>query len=211
MRDRRGWRAGLLAGLCSLGVAAGCDGGTDPDPFAEGVPEAELTFLSFPGDAKLPAFTDTSFWAVAGEDRELVLYYLPEEGDDDGEEFFELEVDDDALWKRPDGSIVAQGDSVEIRVTLDPEGRFLFRFGPSGLQFRPDRPAELEITYLRLGGDLDNDGDIDDDDADFEERMQLWRQEAPGDPWFPAGTIHFEDLDEIEGEIHHFTGFAIAI
>lgn len=213
MHGRRMRTRALLPGVAAMAIlAGGCEEATtEPNPFEDGVPEEELTFLSFPSDAILPPATDTSFWAVAGEDRELVLRYAPEEGEEEGEEFLELEVGGSALWKRPDGSVVQAGDSVQIHVSLDPERRFLFRFGPSGLQFNPDSPAELEITYLRLNGDVDDDGDVDEDDDDFEERMRLWRQEAPGERWFPVGTIRFKDTDEIRGEIDHFTGFAIAV
>jgi hypothetical protein len=178
-------------------LAAGCDGTTGPAE--EGVREDQLAFLRF-AEGALPASLDTSFWAVAGEDRRLILRH-PEEGAGEGEEFFELRVRPDALLRRPDGTPFAPGDSIRIDVALDPERRFLFRFEPSGLQFRTDRPAELRIRYLRVEGELDED---------FENRMRLWRQQAPGDRWFPVGTVRFKDLREIRGEIEHFTGFAIA-
>lgn len=207
----RAWMAGAAVLVLALGVA-GCDsdGSTEPDPM-EGVAESALTFLRFPDDLATPATMDTSFWAVAGEDRLLVLEYEPEPGEDDGDEFLTFEVKAESLARWPDGTPFAPGDSVEIRVEVDPDGRFLFRFSPSGLEFSADEPARLEIEYLRLDGDLDDDGDVDDDDDDFEERMRLWKQEQPGDPWFPVGTLKFEDSDELEGEITSFTGFAIAV
>jgi hypothetical protein len=179
-------------------LVAGCDSTTGPA--GDGVPEDQLVFLRF-AEGALPAILDTSFWAVAGEDRRLSLRH-PGDGGGQGEEFFELRVRPDALWRRPDGTPFAPGDSIRIDVSLDPERRFLFRFAPSGLQFRPNRPAELRIRYLRVEGELD---------PDFEDRMRLWRQQAPGEPWFPVGTIRFKDLREIRGEVEHFTGFAIAV
>lgn len=190
-----------LVGLAALALvlAAGCELTTDPGE--QGVPEDQLVFLRFAAGA-LPATLDTSFWAVAGEDRRLVLRHPPEGDEEEGEEFLEFRVRSDALWQRPDGTAFAEGDSIRIDVTLDEASRFLFRFEPSGLRFRPDRPAELRIRYLRVEGELDDD---------FEDRMRLWRQDAPGELWFPAGTVRFKDLKEIRGEVVHFTGFAIAV
>lgn len=192
-------------------LAAGC--GDTTEPVDQGVPEEQLRFLRFPADLATPATTDTTFWAVRGEDRQLVLRYEPEPGQDplDAGEFLEFRVREKSLYRRPDGTLFEDGDSVEIRVTLDPEGRFLFRFEPSGLEFTSEDPAELEIEYLRLDGDLDDDGDVDTEDDEFEQQMRIWKQELPGDPWFPVGTIKIEELDEIRGEIGSFTGFAIAV
>ncbi len=205
MVKRIGWIALLL-------VAMGC-GEDSTEPVDEGVPEEQLRFLRFPADLATPATMDTSFWAVRGEDRRLVLRYEPEPGQDpaDAEEFLEFRVREKSLHRRPDGSLFQDGDSVRIRVTVDPDGRFLFRFEPSGLDFSATDPAELEIEYVRLGGDLDDDGDVDLEDVEFEQRMRLWKQEAPGEPWFPVGTIKIEELDEIRGEVTSFTGFAIAV
>ena len=195
-----------LGGLLTL--AACGDDGTDP---VDGVEQSQLDFLRFPPDLVPLATQDTSFWAVAGEDREVILHYRPEAGEQEGEEFLRFKVPGDALLRRPDGSFFARGDSVEIRVQVDPDGRFLFGFQPSGLRFDPEHPAELRVEYVRLGGDLDGDGDVDEADDDFERELRLWKQEAPGGLWFPVGSVKIEDLDEIEAEITSFTGFAIAV
>lgn len=199
---------GIAGALAVALLGGGCEDGAGPE---EGVDESALEFLRFPADLAPLATRDTSFWAVAGEDRELILRYRPLPGEEEGEEFLDFDVSASALLRRPDGRAFVEGDSIQIRVSVDPDGRFLFRFEPSGLQFSPEHPAELEITYLRLGGDLDGDGDVDPDDDAFEDRLQLWKQESPGEPWFPVGTVKIEELDEVEADITGFTGFAIAI
>lgn len=193
--------------LASVTVLGGCGDGTGP---GTGVDETELEFVRFPTDL-LPLVTmEASFWAVKGEDRTLVMRYQPEEQGEEGEEFLEFRVDGRSLLRRPDGTLFQDGDSVRIDVNVSPDGRFLFDFQPSGLQFDPERPARLKVVYRRTDGDLDDDGDVDESDDSLEERLRLWKQESPGEPWFPVGSIRFEDLKEVEGRIHGFTGFAMA-
>ncbi|MGH7477035.1 MAG: hypothetical protein ACRELD_12145 [Longimicrobiales bacterium] len=189
-------------------LAPGCGDSTAPE--AEAVPESQLEFVRFPADLQPLVTRQGSVWAVKGESSELVLRYQAEPGEDEGEEFLEFDIPGNALLRRPDGTLFQRGDSVLITVTVDDGGRFLFHFEPSGLVFDPDHAPELEITYRRVGGDLNGDGTVDDDDDDLEDRMSLWRQERPGLPWFRIGTVKFEDLDEVEAEIFSFTGFAIA-
>ena len=198
-----------LALLLELALAACSEGTTEPR--IEERDEDELQFLRFPPDLAPLATRDTSFWAVAGEERELVLYYADSDEDDgELEEFLEFEIEGGSLGWWPDGRRFEEGDSVEIRVRVDDEGRFLFRFEPSGLRFDPDDPAEIEITYRRLGGDLDGDGDLDEDDEDFEEELRIWKQERPGAPWVPVGTLRLDD-ESVRGFIDGFTGFALAV
>lgn len=198
--------AGALISV--IAAAAACDTGTAPAD--EGVPESQLTFLRFPPDLQ-PLVTPTdSFYAVAGENRELVLYYQLTEADEEREEFLEFRVPGNGLLRRPDGSVFERGDSILIKVTVSEDARFLFRFEPAGLVFHPDHPARLEVSYERVGGDLDGDGDVDEEDDELEREMRVWRQEAPGALWYPVGTLKLEDFDEIEGEINGFTRFAIA-
>jgi len=189
-----------------LGWMAGC---SSDDPL-EPVPETSLEFLRFPPDLAPLVTSSGSFWAVAGENRELVLRYLPEPGDSEGDEFLRFKVSGNALLRRPDGTTFQRGDSVRITVTVDPEDRFLFRFEPSGLRFDPDDPAELRVRYLRVGTDLNGDGVSDARDRNFEARLRIWKQQRAGDPWEPVGTVRFEADKELRADIEDFTGFCIA-
>jgi hypothetical protein len=38
----------------------------------------------------------------------------------------------------------------------------------------------------------------------------MWKQEAAGDLWYPLGVLKLDELEEIEGSITGFTGFALA-
>lgn len=205
----RPWDRCLLLALVTALALGACNQTTGP--VEEGVPEEELQFLEFPDDLLSLVTMDTSFWAVRGRDTTFVLRYKPESGEEQGEEFLAFRVRQDALLERPDGTPFAEGDSIEIRITVDEDGRFLFDFQPSGLTFNPDEPAELRVWYLRLEGDLDGDGDADSDDEELEDNLRLWKQEAPGGLWYPIGTIRVKDTDELRGEIESFTGFAVAI
>ncbi|MGK7313166.1 MAG: hypothetical protein ACN0LA_13080 [Candidatus Longimicrobiales bacterium M2_2A_002] len=208
--SRRRARWTLLLAVAVLGGVAACDESAT-GPAQEGVPEGSLQFLTMPSDLQPLETRDTSFWAVRGEDSQLVIRYVPEAGATEGEEFLTFRVRAQSLYRKPNGDPFAPGDSIEIHVTIDDTGRFLFDFEPSGLEFNPNEPAELEIEYRRLNGDLDDDGDVDDDDIEIEQSMRLWKQEAPGALWFPVGTIILEETDEIEGVIDSFTGFAVAV
>lgn len=201
MRAARWWLIVIV-----IVAAAGCSDSTGPEG---GKTEDELRFVRFPSTPPIETF-QASFWAVKGEGRELEINYLPEEVGEEGEEFLEFRVGGNSLLSRPDGSLFADGDSILITVTVSEDGRFLLDLQPSGLRFDPEHPARLEITYRPVDGDLDGDGDVDDDDADLEQDLRVWKQERPGERWFPVGTLHIDDLDEIEGEITGFTGFCIA-
>jgi hypothetical protein len=201
-------RYAMLVLMAAL-LAAGCaDSPTEPEPNEK--MESALEFLKFPADLLPLVQQADSFYAVAGEHRELVLRYAPETPGEEGEEFLTFDVPGDALYKKPDGSLFVRGDSVLIKVQVADDGRFLFRFEPSGLQFNPDHPAELEINYLRTEGDYDGDGDSDGHDQELEDKLSIWKQEAEGDPWVKVGTVKFEDVDEIEAKVFSFTGFAVA-
>lgn len=192
------------------GVVTACaDSSTEPEVVE--VEESDLRFLRFPPDLRPLVTRAGSFWAVAGENRELVLRYAPEDPDDDeGDEFLRFKVSGNSLLRRPDGTRFQRGDSVRISVRVDEGGRFLFEFEPTGLIFDPEHPAELKVTYRRLGEDLDGDGDSDSDDDELERRMSVWKRERPGDPWRRVGTVKFEESKEVEAKIESFTGFCIA-
>ncbi len=202
---RFGWLG--LAGFVLL-VAPGCDSeGTGPED--EGVPEGELTFVRFSASVLARVERQGSFWAVRGENRELVLRYAPERPDEVGKEFLEFEVPGNALLRRPDGTPFEPGDSVLITVQVASGDRFLFEFEPSGLVFDPEHPAEIEVNYEEADHDLNGDGLLNSADDLLELRLRIWRQEQSGDPWFPITSLRIRE-DEIRADIASFTGFALA-
>lgn len=204
LRRWRSWASVLILALAS----SACSDATGPG--SDTAEEDALVFLRFSAAALPLATREGSFWAVKGEGRELILRYAPEKPGDQGEEFLKFKVGGNSLVRRPNGSLFAQGDSVRITVRVDDAGRFLFEFEPSGLVFDARDPAELEVRYRRADDDYNRDGKVDDDDRRFESRLNIWKRERPGSPWFRQGTVRFEDDDEIKAKITSFTGFAVA-
>ena len=100
-------------------VLAACSDSSGPEVEK---PESELQFVRFPATPPLETLV-VSFWAVKGDNREIEIDYLPEEVGEDGEEFLEFRVPNDALLRRPDGTLFAEGDSILITITVSPDGR----------------------------------------------------------------------------------------
>ncbi|NIR46424.1 MAG: hypothetical protein GWN99_18435 [Gemmatimonadetes bacterium] len=187
------WAGLALLGLLALAGCADSTGNTPPDM----VDESELDFVPRRATAPAVQTRDTSFWAVRGEERRLEIRYT---GEGTGKKFLEFEVDDESLLRRPDGTLFAVGDSIEISVQVD-STLFLVNLEPSGLVFNPERPAVLELDY-------------DEAEEEFlarESEFDAWRQEATGDPWFRVGSVQVEELDEIEILIFGFTRYALAV
>lgn len=190
----------------ALLVAALVIGACDDDGVAHGNEpdvrnETDLEFVRVRADAPPLETTDTSFWAVRGENRQLEIRFAGQGGPGTGSRFLRFEVDNDALLRRPDGTPFAPGDSVLIRVSIE-TSRFLASFEPSGLEFDPGEPAELEIDYELAEDDFLGERELE---------IDLWRQERASEPWERIGSLQIEDLDEIEAEIVGFTRFALAI
>jgi hypothetical protein len=146
-------------------------------------------------------------WAKAGENRRAFIRY-EKVGNYGGDVCLEFRIPGDALWKRPDGSVVAEGDSVLITITVMDPDRFDFRFEPAGLQFRPNEPAELRISYKWADRDFNADGVVDERDERFE--FGIWKQESDAANWFELGTIKDVDVEELRADIRGFTRYAMA-
>ena len=189
----------LLAGLA-------CDDATGP---AER-PEAQLNFVLQDPLAPPLLATRDSFWARVGDGRELKLYYQGAIPGDSGEEFLHFEVPGDGLYRHPNGSLFAPGDSILITVTVADPARFVFQFEPAGLQFRADHPAKMKVRYLLGEKDFDGDGDEDAADGQIEQQLGLWHQATPGGNWRQIGAVNFSDLDEIDANIQSFSQYAVA-
>lgn len=169
-------RRPILMGVLTLALAlAPACGDDDPDARTED----ELNALEIRPDAPPLERTDTSFYAVKGEEREVVIYFTDGAGGR-GSIFFLLRLFPGSLASRPDGTPIAVGDSVLITVRAADPSRVLFDVEPSGLSFDPLAPPLMLLHYNEVDPDFDGDGDVDAADLGIEQRLTVWRQEAPG-------------------------------
>jgi len=205
----------LALGACDVQSLVSPDEPKEPNAALSVSGGAEPTFLRFSSEQEIKDSVAT-FWAVKGDNSEVILRFQPDDddkggGSDEGDHFLRFKVPGEALHLRPDGTPFLEGDSVAITIRVDPDGRFIFHFEPVGLVFNPDKPAELQIWYDEADPDLNGDGLVDDDDVATEGLLRLFRQQDGSTIWEDIGFIEFDPLDdEIEGEVHHFTGFALA-
>lgn len=213
VRSRRGRRSLATAGLAAALVLASCgddlvDPGTNDPQEPPRAPTSQLTFLRQSPDA--PAFFrfdgDTSFVATRGRDTDIEIRYVdPEDPTQPGEDFLEFELDDESLARRPDGTEFRPGEQVTITLRIAGD-TILADFEPSGLEFNPNEPAELEMRFRRADRDTDDDGQ---DDLE-ESAIRLWKQEQPGEDWLQFSEEPDVTLDQIRVKITSFTRWALA-
>ena len=184
----------------------GCGDNTGP----AGVPDGQLNIVRQDTLAPPLLSTQASFWAKVGDGRELHLNYQGATPADTGEEFLRFEVPGDGLYRKPDGSAFAPGDSILITVTVLDPTRFQFQFEPSGLRFSPEHPARLKVRYFDGEHDFNEDGVEDSADAQIEGILDLWERSGPGALWFRLGAVKFQELDELDANIYSFTEHAVA-
>jgi hypothetical protein len=192
----------LGAGLCAWALAS-CDNPAG----SRQLPGNELVFVRATDDAPPLDSLQVHVWAKAGENRQAQIRYQ-EVGNYGGDVCLEFKIPGDGLWKRPDGSVVAKGDSVLVTITVVDPKLFNFRFEPSGLQFRPDHPAELRVSYKWADRDFNGDGRVDDSDKHFD--FGFWKQETDASDWIETGTVKDSDLEEMRADIRSFTRYALA-
>ncbi len=212
----RTWCSAMLAVAVVLaGTACG-----DDDPAGPGngggdlVPEAQLTFLRQGVDAPALETYQLDFVATAGQSTDVEIRYVPRPGEDSGERFLRFRLEDGSLLRYPanhptrPGAAFQPGDTVHIRIAVDDPSILRASFAPSGLEFSPSAPAELELGYPEADTDYDDDGI---EDPELETEIDLWRQERPGDGWERVGDIRDLELDEIEAYLTKFSRYGLAI
>lgn len=197
----------------------------------DGRPDVAMHFLRWPTHGPSPRFAlvpdrrgrgfaaaqaeptpleryQASFWAVRGRAEALRIDYVSSSAQ--SEPFLQLAVPAGALLQQPDGSPIADGDSVLITLTID-SSLVSVRFGPSGLVFSPQSPLALDVYYGGAEQDLDGDGDVDiDDQLIREQRLGVWYQELTGTPWVPVPAAHDPELKRFSVSVFHFSGFAVS-
>lgn len=212
-RISKGVTGSVLAVLAGFAVAGCGDDPAGPDGGGDNTrPPTGLIILVPDGSAPPLATSDTTFVATKGVRSEVRLFYAPVPPDDTGDQFLELDIEDRSLLRYPighprAGALFTDGDTVTISVSIDP-ATLSATLSPSGLQFDPLNPAELELRYQNADPDLDGDGD---EDPELEGDIDLWRQENPGDPWDRVGTLQDFGLDRVRAELTEFSRYALGI
>jgi hypothetical protein len=193
--------AGLLAGTA-------CSDSTSPGDTSK--PPAAFKPIRLDQTSPPIWEPEQSFYAVKGEDRELRISFQDASGTGEGEEFLRLRVRPGSLLARPDGSPIAEGDSVLITVRIVDAANILFEMEPTGLTFSQSEPAELKIHYNHADHDFNEDGTINAADAEIQGALAIWRQETLSDPFLRLGSVNEVTLEEINADIFGFSRYAIS-
>ena len=199
-------RRSLAAGIAlALGACSSATDSLAPEERAESQLNL-LTAINAP-----PVATPTvSFYAVKGKNADVDIWYRPRVGQRDSTKFMEFRLGGSTLDRRPDGTPIADGDSVRITVTVVDPVHFVLAFQPSGLTFTSNNPARLRMFFAEAGEDLDHNGRVDSDDDSVKQKLSIWRQEQPGLPWFKVASAVVRDQKRVDADLAGFTGYALA-
>lgn len=163
---------------------------------------------SGPAGALILDTYQTSFWAHRGTSAGVEIHYRAADGT--WRPYVRLTVPKDALDRRPDGSRIANRDSVLITVAVDTT-LLMVRFEPTGLVFNDEAPALLEFRYTGADPDLDGNGTVDSTDRYVErELLGVWVQEHPGDPWESVVAVQSLETKLFTASLRHFSGYAVS-
>lgn len=224
------WRRALPATLAAFAWLAACNdttGPDDPGTSAQRVEQAISDVGTQPHiltqSATAPALEtyEKSVQACYGESSKLKVHYLgsPVDSDDDDDDdyddehqavFLTLKIPGESLWKHPDGTPFLKSDCVQITVSIDPE-RLLAEFHPSGLQFDPDEPASLTLSYQQADPDFDGDGYVGQSDEQIEwEKLDIFRLPHDDGVWARTYSPHYVGAKTFKARMYSFSHYAIA-
>jgi len=192
----------------AMALLAGCSDSTGGGTII--VPPGSLNYLHLAPTAPPLCADSVGQWFVKdpqGSDQELALQF-PENGNlgncaaGSNEDFIRIKVDKDGLSKRPDGSVIADGDSVFISIVwVGGDSTLLFELQPGGLVFNPARPTELKIGF----------GESEEvSDTGVISQIAIWRQATLADDFVKLNSNTLDVEQELEVKINGFSRYAIA-
>ena len=196
-------RLTLLLAIAALATAC-----NDNNPTQ--VATNQLTFIRVAPTAPPLANAVDSFWARKGENRQIQIWFRPAAGRNDSTIFMEFRVDADALYRLPNGTLIGDGDSVLIHVSVSDPVHLIVSFEPSGLQFSPSRPARMNYQFVESDDDLDGDGQVTAADSILKTQLRLYRQETTGGLWTVVHSTIDTEVEECDTDIYGFTNYALA-
>ena len=170
---------------------------------------SDLRLLHVAAGAPPLAATQATFWAVKGRESGVDLHYRPAAGSTDSTRFLEFRLGPGSLDRRPDGSLIAVGDSVLITLQVTDARHLVIDYQPSGLRFSADDKPRLKMYYSFCGDDLNYDGRVDAGDDAIANSLSIWQQEGVGQPWYRLASVVTKGTKEVNAQISGFTGYAI--
>lgn len=205
---RMAFRRLLVLAGAALAATVSCNDSTAPDAATQRA-ATDLRLLSAPYGTPPLAATQASFYAVKGRSSGVDVWYRPAAGRSDSAKFLEFRVGSNSLDRRPDGSVIATGDSVLISLTVTDPTHFIVEFQPTGLKFFDGDQPTLKISFAVCGDDLNYDGKVDATDAAMLSSLSMWRQEAPFQPWFKISSSVAASVKEVNASLTGFSGYAM--
>jgi hypothetical protein len=197
-----------LAALVLLGALAGCGSDGPSAPVVK--TDADLNVVVQAPTAPSLTTTIRTMWVKKGVDSEMRLYYRSPTSGADSTEFLRLVFDRRSLATRPNGSAIADGDSVLVTVTVPDPTRFLVDLEPTGLRFTPGREVGLKWKLGHRDHDLNDDGAVNATDSTLYTQLAVWRQETAGQPWARLASRLEVELDEIDVDLTGFSNYIVA-
>jgi hypothetical protein len=192
----------------ALAVALSCD--SDGPTAPESRTSDELNFLHVAAGTPPLSATQVNFYAVKGRATGIDVYFHATAGSTDSLKLLGFHVGPNALDRRPDGTTIAQGDSVLISLTVIDPYHLVVDFQPAGLKFSPADLPTLSLSWSACGNDLNYDGRIDANDDLVVNKLDIWRKESASLPWFKQDGVISKDAREVTTGIPGFTGYALA-
>ncbi len=167
-------------------------------------------FLRYAAAAPALQTYSGQFWAKQGSSTSYKVDYLPDIYGDT-EHFLKIDIPSGAILYRPDGSVVAESDSILIGVSIDSE-LLKVEFEPHGTLFAGEKPVRLRIYYTFADADYNSDGKVDKDDLEIEKKyLGFGYQGTDEDPWLKlsADTRSIKNK-YVELTLRHFSNYAVA-
>lgn len=168
------------------------------------------TFLTPASGAPAASTAQVAFWAVQGKDRVGEVWFHAVPGDVDSTRLLRLRVRKKAQIIRPDGTLLAPGDSIRITMQVIDPVTLATQFEPSGLRFVGSEAANLTIWYPHADLDLNDDGVVNASDRAIELTFSIFKQESASAPWIRVTSVVTPSGHQVEANIDGFTNYVIA-
>lgn len=155
-----------------------------------------------------------SFWVSRNKGARIEVDYRPTRRGRNGDRFLKFEVPAHSVAFWPNGNPFSKRDSVKITLTIDTV-LMSVQFEPSGLKFRPSRPAKLTFWYENADPDLNGDGAVNDADWELAEQVAIWLEGERGERGERRKVQRINSENDwarqsVTGRLDHFSQYGVS-